>query len=230
MNPAVPQPSVADHIAAVQAKIADAIRAAGRGPGDVQLCAVSKKQPLERLQAAYGAGLRDFGENYVQPMEDRRGQLPDDVRWHFIGHLQSNKARRVAWCHLIHSLDSAKAARLAAHAAVEAEHELRALVQVNISAEDSKSGLLPDKVAPFLDELRDIEGLSIEGLMCIPAPSEAPRAAFGRLRELRDALRSSSGLALSELSMGMSDSYEDAIAEGATIVRVGTALFGPRAT
>ncbi len=221
--------SIAERIARVQSEIAEAARASGRAAHEILLLAVSKKQPAERVQAAYDAGLRDFGENYVQGLEEHASALPADIRWHFIGHLQSNKAKRLGTIHLIHSVDSAKLARLLGEAALAEARTMGCLLNVNISSESSKSGLPANAVARVVDECAGLPGIRIEGLMCIPSPNEEPRRAFARLRELREACAQSSGLPLAELSMGMSDSYREAIAEGSTIVRVGTAIFGERA-
>lgn len=218
--------TIAERISQVQETMAQAARAVARDPAEVRLVAVSKRQPLERLQAAYDAGLRDFGENYVQALLERRPQLPDDVRWHFIGHLQSNKAKQVAWAHLIHALDSRKTAKLLAKTAGLQDQSARALIQVNVSGEDSKSGVSPNDLPALLDDLATCEGIEIRGLMCIPAPDD--HDAFRRLRELRDEVASRTDFDLGELSMGMSSSYEEAIKEGATLVRVGTGIFGER--
>ncbi len=206
--------------------MADAARAAGRSAGDVRLLAVSKKQPHERILAAYKAGLRDFGENYLQELQEHRALLPADVRWHFIGHVQSKKAKHIVDTELVHGVDSLKLAGKLAAAAQE--EPLAYLVNVNISSEESKSGVLPSDLPALLRELRLLERLTLRGFMCIPSPSEEPRRAFARLRELRDAAQLDLGLTLPELSMGMSGDFADAIAEGSTIVRVGTGIFGPR--
>ncbi len=219
---------IANRIAEIQASIADAARASGRSADEITLLAVSKKQSAGRVQAAYDAGLRDFGENYAQGLEEHQALLPNDVRWHFIGHLQSKKAKRVVNVELVHSVDSRKLAKKLASAASEAQRTLPCLIAVNISMEESKSGLPPAEVPALIAELAEIESLQIRGLMCIPSPQEAPRRAFARLRELRDVAQSESGLSLPVLSMGMSGDYQEAIAEGATIVRVGTRIFGPR--
>ncbi len=208
--------------------MAEAARRAGRSPSDVMLLAVSKKQSLERVQAAYDAGLRDFGENYVQGLQNHEARLPNDVRWHFIGHIQSKKAKRVAGVTLVHSVDSLKLAEKLAAAAEQLQRTLPGLLNINISNEASKSGIVPDDTLPLLEQLASLAHLEIRGFMCIPSPAEEPRRAFARLRELRDLARSKTGLALPELSMGMSSDYQDAIAEGSTIVRVGTRIFGPR--
>lgn len=220
--------AIADRIAKVLRDVADAARATGRLPSEVRLLAVSKKQPIERLQAAYDVGLRDFGENYLQGLDEHAAAFGSELRWHFIGHVQSKKAKRLAWVHLIHSVDSAKVAKLLSQAASAEGHTIACLLNVNISDEDSKSGLTPSALPGLLDEVAALPSLRVDGLMCIPSPNEEARAAFARLRELRDACAHRSDFDLKELSMGMSSSYREAIAEGSTIVRVGTAIFGDR--
>jgi hypothetical protein len=214
----------------VRARIAAAARRAGRNPASVCLVLASKTQPGEAIRAAWLAGARDFGENYVQEAISKRAELADltEIRWHLIGHLQTNKARAAARAFaLIHSVDSVRLAEAIARA--QPSPRVRALIEVNLGAEASKSGVAPDAVAAILDAART--KIEIEGLMTIPPPAagaEATRPYFVRLRELRDRLAVGSGLALSELSMGMTDDFETAIEEGATIVRVGRAVFGER--
>jgi PLP dependent protein len=197
-----------------------------RDPDTIRLIAVSKTKPLADVLEAYHAGCRDFGENYVQEILEKAPQAPADIRWHFIGHLQSNKAKKVA-THLsmLHTLDSLKVAKMM--------HEVKAfdfLLQVNIGREEQKSGLLPEEVIPLLKELAAAK-LSVKGLMCIPPAADDPEASrpfFRKLRELRDQAQHEIGLSLPELSMGMTADAAVAIQEGATMVRVGTAIFGAR--
>jgi PLP dependent protein len=219
---------VRENLERVRSRIDAAARRAGRSPGDVTLVAVSKKQPKRRLEAAYSAGQRVFGENYVQELERRRGELPADARWHMIGHVQTNKARKLAGIEMVESIDSERLARALAKA-VEAQKGLLAvLIEVNIGEEPQKSGALPEEAERLVEEIRPLGvTLSLEGLMCIPPPGTG-RGGFERLRQLAERLRAKTGLALPHLSMGMSDDYEDAILEGSTIVRVGTAIFGAR--
>jgi pyridoxal phosphate enzyme (YggS family) len=226
--PADEDMSIAERIARVQANIDEAARAAQRLREEVLLLAVSKKQSVARIQAAYDAGLRDFGENYMQGLEEHAEHFGKDVRWHFIGHLQSKKAKRISWVHRIHSVDSLKLATILAKSAVESDTEVGCLLNVNISQETSKSGVAPDALERLLNDISVLSGIRIHGLMCIPSPDEESRVAFSRLRELRDQAAQHTDFDLPELSMGMSDSYREAIAEGATIVRIGTAIFGPR--
>ena len=219
---------IAERIALIQGHIDDAARAAHRSADEVLVLAVSKRQNVARIQAAYDAGLRDFGENYMQGLEEHAEHFGDDIHWHFIGQLQSKKAKRVAWVHRFHSLDSLKLAKILAKSAADSQRQLPCLININISQQASKSGVTPDALDKLLNEISELQGLKVDGLMCIPSPDEEARTAFSRLRELRDQAAPSTGMALPELSMGMSNSYREAIAEGATIVRVGTAIFGTR--
>ncbi|HYB89992.1 MAG TPA: YggS family pyridoxal phosphate-dependent enzyme [Candidatus Binataceae bacterium] len=221
---------VAERLSAVRARIAAAAARARRDPGAVMLLLASKTQPPDAIRAAYLAGARDFGENYVQEAASKRDALADlaDIRWHLIGHLQTNKAKAaVAIFEVIHSLDSARLAS-ALHRA-RPQPPMRALIEVNLGGEATKTGVAPGAVEALIDAARD--KVQIVGLMTIPPPARDPEASrpyFARLREMRDRLAAAAGLALSELSMGMTDDFEVAIEEGATIVRVGRAVFGER--
>lgn len=219
---------------AVQARISQAARACGRDPATVQLLAVSKTWPADAVHAAAAAGQRRFGENYVQEGVDKIAALQAlQLDWHFIGPLQSNKTRAVAqnfaWVHGIDRL------RIAERLSAQRDPHLSALnvcVQVNVSGEASKSGVAPAAVPALAAAVAALPRLRLRGLMCIPEadPDVAVlRARFDLLRELRDKLIAD-GLALDTLSMGMSGDLETAIASGATIVRVGTAIFGARGT
>ena len=211
----------------IKARIRAAERAAGRPDGSVSLIAVSKLQPEDRVLAVLDAGQRVFGENYVQEAQGKwpgwRERFPD-VRLHMIGPLQSNKARAaVALFDAIHTLDRMSLARKLA-AAIEAEGRAPELfIQVNTGDEPQKAGILPDELPGFLSQIRAL-GLSPQGLMCIPPEAEDARPHFRMLRKLAAAE------GLPRLSMGMSTDFEDAIAEGATDVRVGSAIFGARRT
>lgn len=219
--------AAAERIAAIEARIAAACRAAGRPRRDVTLVAVSKRQPVERLQAAYQAGLRDFGENYVQALDERRRLLGGDVRWHLIGHVQTNKAKRASLASLVHTVDSERLAQALGKAASERGATLEVLIEVNQAGEATKAGVPPAEVLPLLEAARAIPGLRVTGLMCIPPEGEGRRW-FAALRALREELEGRLGAPLPQLSMGMSADFEAAILEGATLVRVGTALFGER--
>ena len=223
--------SIAENIARVRERIEAAARRAGRRSEDTALMAVSKTFPAERIREVYDAGLRLFGENRVQEFTGKRDSLRDlaDIEWHLIGHLQTNKAKTAAGAFaLIHSVDSIRLAEALARA--QPSPRVRALIEVNLGAESSKTGVAPDRVAAILDAAT--EKIEIDGLMTIPPPArcaEAARPWFARLREMRDLLATQSSYALSELSMGMTDDFEVAIEEGATIVRIGRAVFGERA-
>jgi len=229
-------PSIADRVEGLRNAIRDAAISASRSPDDILLLAVSKMQNDSRLKEAYDAGLRDFGENYLQGLQRHQETLAKDVaarghlRWHFIGHLQSNKAKGMSGVHLIHSVDSLKLARILGAAATKNSRIQACLLNVNISEQESKSGVLPSDLESLLDSISSIAGIDIQGLMCIPNPDEEARAAFSRLRILRDRVQAGTDYRLRELSMGMSGSFREAIAEGATILRIGTSLFGPRET
>lgn len=207
---------------------------AGRHPSEITLVGASKRQPLDRMAAAWQAGLEVFGENRVQEALDKQPQLPAGIEWHLIGPLQSNKARRAAEAFaMIHSIDRAKIARRLDRHAAELGRRLTVLLEINLGEEQSKHGFLPAELPSAVEPLLDLEHLVIAGLMTIPPfESDAGRARlwFRRLRELRDDLFSLSAWSDRPgfLSMGMSHDFELAIQEGATHVRVGTALFGPR--
>jgi pyridoxal phosphate enzyme (YggS family) len=221
---------IATRLQTVRERIDAAARRSRRDASSLRLVLASKMQPASAIRAAWRAGARDFGENYVQEAVSKLAELLDlaDIRWHLIGHLQSNKARLAAsMFELIHSVDSARLVNALAHA--QSSPRVRALIEVNLGAESSKSGVPPDEVAHLLDASRD--KIEVVGLMTIPPPAARPELArpyFAQLREMRDHLAIETGITLSELSMGMSDDFEIAIEEGATIVRVGRAVFGER--
>ena len=228
-----------DRLDAIRERIAHAAERSGRREEDVRLIAVSKRQPLERIAALVRAGARDLGENLVQEARDKREALlaaigdAEPPRWHLIGALQRNKAAlAVNLFDTIETVDRASLAReLQKRAEAAGRSALPVLLQVNVSREEQKSGVLPEAAAELLAECSAFPLLQPKGLMAIPAAgsSETARAAFAQVRELRDTLRREpGGEALTELSMGMSLDFEIAIEEGATSVRVGTALFGER--
>jgi len=219
-------------LSAVHRTIDEACERAGRARGSVLLVAVSKGKPAEMIRAAYAAGQRDFGENYVQELEAKAEALRDlsGVRWHAIGQLQRNKAKQVVRrAQVIHAVDREELAAELGRRAVAAGVSVDALVEVNISGEASKGGCTPGALGVLLAAMRGIAGLKVRGLMTIPPASEDPEAArpvFAALRALRDQHGGAS--ALPELSMGMTHDYPIAVEEGATMVRVGTAIFGAR--
>jgi len=212
--------------------MAAAVKNAGRTDGEVRLLAVSKLQPEEKIRSLFAAGQRDFGENYVQEAVQKQLLLADlDICWHFIGPLQSNKTREVAghfsW---VQSVDREKLLRRLSAQRQPGLPPLNICLQVNISAETSKSGCLPQEVPALAREIAALPNLRLRGLMAIPAASDDPaqqRRPLAALRELLERLRAEHP-ALDTLSMGMSGDMDAAIREGATIVRIGTALFGPR--
>ena len=216
----------------IQDLLAKAAADAGRSGDHIRLLAVSKRKPVEAILEAAAAGQRDFGENFVQEGLDKITNCGrDDLIWHFIGHLQSNKTRVVAenfqWVHTVDRLKIAR--RLSEQRPVDAA-DLNICIEVNIDAEESKSGASPADVQDLATEIAELPRLRLRGLMCLPAIREdfaEQRKPFAALRELLESLNSS-GLRLDTLSMGMSADYAAAIHEGATIVRVGTAIFGER--
>jgi pyridoxal phosphate enzyme (YggS family) len=223
-------------VAALRERIASAARRAGRAPAGVRLVAVSKSHPAEAVRAAYDAGLRDFGENRLQEAEGKIAELEElrlgGLSWHLVGHLQSNKARRAAvlfdW---VHSLDDPGLAPRLEKAAAQEGKVLKVLVQVDLAGEETKFGLPEERLFAALDQLRGSKSVHVMGLMVLPpqeAEPERVRPYFRRLRELRDRALAENLLLGSELSMGMSGDFEVAVEEGATMVRVGTAIFGPR--
>ncbi|MDO8787021.1 MAG: YggS family pyridoxal phosphate-dependent enzyme [Sulfuritalea sp.] len=227
--------SIAANLQAVRARIAAACVAAGRRPESVRLLAVSKTWPAASVREAVAAGQRAFGENYVQEAVDKAAQLADlaeaGLEWHFIGPLQSNKTRLVAenfaW---VHSVDRLKIAERLAAQRPPGLAPLQVCVQVNVSGEASKSGCSPDQADALAHAVAALSGVCLRGLMAIPEPGEdsrLQRSRFALLRQLRDRLNAE-GLRLDTLSMGMSHDLEAAIMEGATLVRVGTAIFGER--
>ncbi|HZX32022.1 MAG TPA: YggS family pyridoxal phosphate-dependent enzyme [Rhodocyclaceae bacterium] len=223
---------IASNLQAVRARIDAAARAVGRDPATVKLLAVSKTWPAENIREAARAGQRSFGENYVQEAVEKVGQLRDmELEWHFIGPLQSNKTRLVAenfaWVHSIERLKIAE--RLSAQRPAGLP-PLEVCVQVNVSGEASKSGCEPSEAVELCRRVAELPKLRLRGLMAIPEPVEefeAQRRPFKQLKELFESLRAG-GLPLDTLSMGMSHDLEAAIAEGATVVRIGTAIFGER--
>lgn len=220
------------NLQAVRDRIERALTAGSRPAGTVSLLAVSKTWPAERVAEAVAAGQRAFGENYVQEGVDKIRALAGlGLEWHFIGPLQSNKSRLVAehfdW---VHSLDRLKLAERLSSQRPPRHAPLNVCIQVNVSGEASKSGVAPDEVGPLAHAVAGLPGLRLRGLMCIPEPDGGEallRARFRLLGAIAEALRGQ-GLVLDTLSMGMSHDLELAIAEGSTLVRVGSAIFGTR--
>jgi PLP dependent protein len=233
----IPAAAIAANLAAVRERIARAAAASGRAPDAVRLVAVSKTFGLDAIRAAIAAGQRDFGENKVQealPKIEALSPAFPEVRWHLIGHLQSNKARKAARpFDAIHSVDSLDLLRRLDQAAGESRRRPQLLVQVDLAGEATKFGAAIDEARAIVQAAVELPSVQLTGLMTLPPFYDDPVAArpvFARLRELRDALVAEGIPAdrLAELSMGMSHDFEVAIAEGATIVRVGSAIFGAR--
>jgi pyridoxal phosphate enzyme (YggS family) len=226
---------IRENLQRVQERIAGAARRAGRNPDEVTLIAVSKTHPAEKIREAYEVGVKHFGENRVQEWEGKRGALGDlQAKWHLIGHLQSNKAARAA--KLFGSVDSVDDVALAQRldrvlGEQPAGEKLRVLLEVHLGGEEGKSGVEVADLRAVAERVARLPQLDLAGLMCIPPFLQNPmevRPYFRKLRHLRDDLRAQLGLALPVLSMGMSHDFDVAIEEGATEVRVGTALFGSR--
>lgn len=217
-------------------RVTESAARVGRSPEDITLVAVTKGVDVPRMQQAYDLGIREFGESRIQEVLPKRSELSSpSLRWHFIGHLQTNKVKRVAGeFSLIHSVDSFRLAEALNREAIARGRVQPVLLQVNVSGETSKHGIAPDETPVFVERVaRELPGLQVKGFMTM-APyhpeMEAARPHFRRLRELRDELarRAPDGVSLEHLSMGMSQDYPIAVEEGATLIRVGSALFGPR--
>lgn len=229
------EPNLRDRFADVQERLQKACDAAGRKREDVTLIAVSKLQPAAAVAAVAGLGQVDFGENYVQEALEKRQDallVGANIRWHLIGHIQSRKAPLVAGAFsLIHSVDSLKLGT-ALERRLDGSPARPVLIEVNVAAEAQKSGVMADALPELADYIcESCPHLVLRGLMCLPPvfdAGEAARPYFALLYRLREELRAHTGLALPELSMGMSGDFEVAVAEGATLVRIGTDIFGPR--
>ncbi len=225
----MPFPGLPDRLRNVQERIAAAVARGGHGQG-VEIVAVTKTHGPDAVEAAWNAGLRSVGENKVQEALDKMGQVDVPVAWHLIGHLQRNKAKFAARFALIHSMDSPRLADALHDAGVREGRRLRVLAQVNVSGEESKGGYSVDALKDDAQRLLGLEGIEVVGVMTM-APFDAPdavlRATFAGARSARDVL-AAAGHPARELSMGMSNDYELAVEEGATMVRLGTILFGER--
>lgn len=224
--------AIAENIQVLDQQIRSLEERYGRPPGSVKLLAVSKQQSADRVREAAAAGARDFGENYLQEADDKIAALADlDLCWHFIGPIQSNKTRRIAELfHWVHSIDRLKIARRLAEQRPAGLPPLNICIQVNLSAEDSKSGLSLAEVPELCDQVTQFPQLRLRGLMAIPAALngvDRQRAAFRPLADCFAAVRGQHP-GVDTLSLGMSNDFEAAIAEGSTMVRLGTAIFGAR--
>jgi pyridoxal phosphate enzyme (YggS family) len=225
---------IASRYEVIRQNVAAAAAKTGRSADEITILGASKAQPLENLEAAFAAGLRVFGENRVQEALAKMESLPDEIEWHLIGPLQSNKVKKVVPAFAaVHSIDRLKIARVLDREASALGKPMLGMIEVNLAAEESKHGFLPDALLEHLPALREFESLTVAGLMAIPpyeADPQDSRKWFRQLRQLRDEVFSRDGWSerAGYLSMGMSHDYDLAVEEGATHVRVGTALFGPR--
>ncbi|MGV7219996.1 MAG: YggS family pyridoxal phosphate-dependent enzyme [Nitrospinales bacterium] len=226
---------ISENLISVKSRIAEAAMISGRDSNDISLVAVSKTVSQEKILEAQKAGADIFGENKVQEVIKKINDLgKEKFHWHFIGHVQKNKVKNIIGLfELIHSVDSVELAEKIHRASLKKDIETDILIQVNISGESSKSGVAPDELEKVLSEVSKYEGVNVRGLMTIPPFDPEPeksRPYFSQLRELRDSIQSKriENISLQELSMGMSNDFNIAIEEGATMVRVGTAIFGER--
>ncbi len=228
--------SIQNNFQTILSQIHQAAKACGRNPEDITLVAVSKKKSVSLIQSGIDAGIRHLGENYIQEAVDKIDTIGpvDGLHWHFIGHLQSNKAKlAVPYFDLIHTVDSFKLAKEIDKQAAKAKKVQDILLQVNISREQSKSGTDQEQVRQLAIDISALENVAVKGLMCMPPFFDDPEKArpyFRQLARIRKDIQdlSSPGLSMEHLSMGMSNDFEIAIEEGATLVRVGTSIFGSR--
>lgn len=226
---------IRDNLIKIRKKIAQAAERSGRSPEKVDLLAVSKRVDIKRIQEAFQSGQYIFGENYLQEAQEKIKQLDSKIFWHFIGHLQSNKAKLAAQLfQMIETVDRLKIARALNKHAEELDKILDILVQINIGEEKQKSGVLPQDAENLIKDLRDLKNIRVRGLMTIPpfvADPEETRPFFKSLKKMADRFNDQGYFANSDnvvLSMGMSDDFMIAVEEGSTLVRVGTAIFGAR--
>ena len=225
---------VAENLVQVQKNIEESCKKVNRDPGEVTLIAVSKTKPVEMLQEAYAAGARVFGENKVQEIVDKYDQMPADVQWHMIGHLQRNKVKYIVdKAELIHSVDSLKLAEEISKEALKKNVEVNILIEVNVAEEESKFGVSVEETPVLVEEIAKLPGIHIQGLMTIAPYTTDPeenRPVFRTLKKLAVDIKKKNidNVSMDILSMGMTNDYEVAIEEGATMVRVGTGIFGAR--
>ena len=218
----------------IEENICEACKKVGRERSEVTLIAVSKTKPLEDLQAVYDLNIRDFGENKVQELTGKIESMPDDIKWHMIGHLQSNKVKYIVdKVELIHSVDSLRLAEEISKQAIKKNVNVNILVEINIGDEESKFGISADEVKVLVRDIAKLDNIKVQGLMCV-APyvvdSEENRAFFHKIKDLSvDIMKENiDNVSMNVLSMGMSNDYQVAIEEGATMVRIGSNLFGKR--
>ena len=225
---------ITENISKVRKNMEEACRVSGRNPEEVSLIAVSKTKPVSMLQEAYDAGCRDFGENKVQEIMDKIDRLPSDIRWHMIGHLQTNKVKYIVGkVFLIHSVDSLHLAEAISKEAVKQNTTVNILIEVNVAKEDTKYGAMAEDTVSLVEKIALLPGICVKGLMTIAPYVENPqenRQYFVKLRQLAVDIKSKNidNVHMDILSMGMSGDYMVAIEEGATYVRVGTGIFGER--
>lgn len=221
-----------DNLHELRRRVSEAAIGCGRSPGEITLVGVSKTFPAELVSAAIACGLTDIGENRVQEARDKRPQVVSEARWHLIGPLQTNKAKYLpGLVEVVHTLCRVEEAEALERAFSKARRSVEVLVQVNVGREPQKSGLLPEELLGFLPQLQAFPHLQLRGLMTIPPHHDDPeleRPYYRELRELREVAQAAGFTRCTELSMGMSHDFEVAIQEGATLIRVGTALFGKR--
>lgn len=225
---------IRDNIEAVRKEITEACERAGRRKEEVTLIAVSKTKPVEMLREAYDAGARDFGENKVQELLEKIPAMPQDIRWHMIGHLQRNKVRSIVGkVYMIHSVDSLRLAEEISREAVRQQVTVRILLEVNVAGEESKFGTTVQEALSLAEDAAKLPGIRVEGLMTIAPYVEDPeenRIIFKKLKQLSVDINSKNidNVSMNVLSMGMTGDYSTAVEEGATCVRVGTGIFGHR--
>ena len=226
--------TIAENLIEVEERISDSLRRSGRPSRAASLIAVSKTKPVSMILEAYRAGIRDFGENKVQELMEKKAQLPSDIRWHMIGHLQRNKVKYlIGNAALIHSVDSLRLAEEISRESVKKGVETDVLIEVNAAGEESKFGVSPEEVLSLVTAVSELPAVHIKGLMTIAPYTENPeetRTYFSLLKQLSvDITRKNvDNVSMSVLSMGMTNDYEVAVEEGATYVRVGTGIFGLR--
>ena len=225
---------ITENLEQVRKNIEEACRAVNRDPGEVTLISVSKTKPVSMLQEAYDAGSRDFGENKVQEIMDKYPQLPSDIRWHMIGHLQRNKVKYIVdKVALIHSVDSLRLAETIENEAAKHNVTVPILIEVNVAQEESKFGLKTEEVLSLVESVAALPHINIKGLMTIAPYVEDPEENRGIFRQLKklsvdSAAKNINNVNMSVLSMGRTGDYQVAVQEGATMVRVGTGIFGER--
>lgn len=222
--------SVVERLRAVQRGIVAACAEVGRDPAEVNLVAVSKRVAMDSIAAAAGAGQVDFGESYAQELQEKSASMPN-LRWHYIGRVQRNKAKLMVGCHRVHAVTSVRqATALARSSLAMSGGNLHVLMAVNVGGEESKSGVKTEEALAVAEQISGVDGVALVGLMCLPPFTEDPEEASPFFEELSDlaARGRARGLRLNELSMGMSRDYRQAIRHGATWIRVGTAIFGER--